>query len=150
MFDKCSTSTGMSNAFGHWPIVSLGTSCFSLSRRVYLYSSDPKYDLQELPECYSWDVFHNTRPFTTPPQLCPVRIFNLCGVTKTRVLFSLFRTPCYVTESQNRAIEFVLHDFINIGARVARDSSVGIATRYGLNGPGIESLPIPVAVRSKA
>ena len=30
-----------------------------------------------------------------------------------------------------------------------RDSSVGIATRYRLDGPGIES-PIPVAVRSKA
>ena len=30
-----------------------------------------------------------------------------------------------------------------------RDSSVGIATRYGPDGPGIESLPIPVAERSK-
>jgi hypothetical protein len=30
-----------------------------------------------------------------------------------------------------------------------RVSSVGIVTRYGLDGPGIES-PIPVAVRSKA
>jgi hypothetical protein len=30
------------------------------------------------------------------------------------------------------------------------DSSVGIATRYGLDGPGIESLPIPMAERSKA
>ena len=33
---------------------------------------------------------------------------------------------------------------------VGRDSVVGIATRYGLEGPGIESLPIPVAARSKA
>jgi hypothetical protein len=32
---------------------------------------------------------------------------------------------------------------------VGRDSSVGKATRYGLDGPGIE-LPIPVAARSKA
>ena len=31
-----------------------------------------------------------------------------------------------------------------------RGSVVGIATRYGLDGPVIESLPIPVAVRSKA
>jgi hypothetical protein len=31
-----------------------------------------------------------------------------------------------------------------------RDSSVGIAIRYGLDGPGIESLPIPVAERSQA
>jgi hypothetical protein len=30
------------------------------------------------------------------------------------------------------------------------DSSVGIATHYGLDVPGIESLPIPVAERSKA
>ena len=33
---------------------------------------------------------------------------------------------------------------------VGRDGSVGIATRYWLNGPGIESQPIPVAERSKA
>ena len=33
---------------------------------------------------------------------------------------------------------------------VGRDSSVGIATLYGLDGPGIEFLPIPVAERSKA
>ena len=33
---------------------------------------------------------------------------------------------------------------------LGRDSSVGTATRYGLNGPGIESQPIPVAERSKA
>ena len=32
---------------------------------------------------------------------------------------------------------------------VSRDSSVGIGTRYGLDGPGIGSLPIPVAARSK-
>ena len=32
---------------------------------------------------------------------------------------------------------------------VGRDSLVGIATRCGLHGPGIE-LPIPVAGRSKA
>jgi hypothetical protein len=30
------------------------------------------------------------------------------------------------------------------------DSSLGKATRYGLDGPGVESLPIPVAARSKA
>ena len=33
---------------------------------------------------------------------------------------------------------------------VGRDSSVGLATCYGLEGLGIESLPIPVAERSKA
>ena len=33
---------------------------------------------------------------------------------------------------------------------LGRDSSVGIASRYGLDGPGIESLPIPVAAQSKA
>jgi hypothetical protein len=33
---------------------------------------------------------------------------------------------------------------------VRRNSSVGIATRYWLDGPGIESLPMPVAERSKA
>jgi hypothetical protein len=33
---------------------------------------------------------------------------------------------------------------------VGQDSSVGIATRYGMGGPGIESRPVPVAVRSKA
>ena len=33
---------------------------------------------------------------------------------------------------------------------MGRDISVGIATRYGLHDPGIESLPIPVAERSKA
>ena len=31
-----------------------------------------------------------------------------------------------------------------------RDSSDGIETRYGLDGPGIESQPIPVDERSKA
>jgi hypothetical protein len=31
-----------------------------------------------------------------------------------------------------------------------RDRSIGIATRYGMDGLGIESLPIPVAKRSKA
>jgi hypothetical protein len=30
------------------------------------------------------------------------------------------------------------------------DSSIGMATRYGLDVTGIESLPIPVAERSKA
>ena len=34
--------------------------------------------------------------------------------------------------------------------KVGRDSSVGIATCYGLDGPGIESVPIPVAELSKA
>ena len=29
-------------------------------------------------------------------------------------------------------------------------NGAGIATRYGLDGPGIKSLPIPVAKRSKA
>ena len=86
MFDKCSSSTGMCNAFGHWPTVSLGTVLFfTLSWRVYLYSSDPKYDLQELPECYSWDVFHNTRPFTTSPQTCPA-LSPFVAVTKTPCL----------------------------------------------------------------
>jgi len=86
MFDKCSNSTGMCNAFGHWPTVSLGTVLFfTLSWRVYLYSSDPKYDLLELPECYSWDVFHNTRPFTTPPQTCPA-LSPFVAVTKTPYL----------------------------------------------------------------
>ena len=33
---------------------------------------------------------------------------------------------------------------------MGRDSSVGIATRYGLNCPEIEPLPIPVAERFKA
>jgi hypothetical protein len=33
---------------------------------------------------------------------------------------------------------------------VGHDNSISIATRYGLDGPGIESLPIPVAERSKA
>ena len=33
---------------------------------------------------------------------------------------------------------------------VGRDSSVDIATLYGLYGPGFESLSIPVAERSKA
>ena len=33
---------------------------------------------------------------------------------------------------------------------VCRDISVGKATRYGVDGPGIESLPIPVAGRSKS
>jgi hypothetical protein len=32
---------------------------------------------------------------------------------------------------------------------VGRDSSVAIANRYGLDGPEIESQPIPVAERSK-
>ena len=32
---------------------------------------------------------------------------------------------------------------------LGRDSSVGIANRYGLDGPGIESLPISVAKRSR-
>jgi hypothetical protein len=32
---------------------------------------------------------------------------------------------------------------------VGRDSSVGIATCYGLEGPRIETLPIPVAEQSK-
>ena len=33
---------------------------------------------------------------------------------------------------------------------MGRDSSAGIATPYGLDGPGIESQPTPVAERSKA
>ena len=33
---------------------------------------------------------------------------------------------------------------------VGRNSAVGIATGYGLEGLGIESMPIPVAERSKA
>jgi hypothetical protein len=66
--------------------------CFSLSWKVYLYSSDPKYDLQELPECYSWDVFHNTRPFTTSPQLCPA-LSPFVAVTQTpRVIQALPNT----------------------------------------------------------
>jgi hypothetical protein len=43
--------------------------------------------------------------------------------------------------------------FVRIGTgvlyRVGRDSSVGIANRYGLDGPGIESLPISGAKRSR-
>ena len=44
-----------------------------------------------------------------------------------------------------------IHTYNLISARdVGRVSSVVIATHYGLDGPGIESLPIPVAERSKA
>ena len=36
-------------------------------------------------------------------------------------------------------IVFVIHLLTLYGAGMGRDSSVGIATRYGLDGPGIES-----------
>jgi hypothetical protein len=54
-----------------------------------------------------------------------------CNVEKNYVLFSTFCTCKYS--------KFSLIIVTVTGENVGRDSSVGIATRYGLDGPGIES-----------
>ena len=41
--------------------------------------------------------------------------------------------------TEKRATSYVTNNCVSQGNRVSRDSSVGIVTVYGLDGPGIES-----------
>jgi hypothetical protein len=63
-------------------------------------------------------------------QLFKVQVTCVTHVTITRDAGSS-ESPCIQRKSKHRSIHF-------LPPSVCRDSSVGIRTRYGLNGPGIE------------
>ena len=55
-----------------------------------------------------------------------------------------------MTHTQPKHMSSLCSHTLNYKHMFLSSNGAGIATRYGLDGPGIKSLPIPVAKRSKA
>jgi hypothetical protein len=63
-------------------------------------------------------------------------LVNSCGRTDVRAVG--YTCPAYSAIQSGKDINILC--YVSSSACVGRDNSVGTATRYGLDGPGIESL----------
>jgi len=85
--------------------------------------------------CYVWRSHTNTNCYTIRNGSCPVNTQTVLNLTAAK--FCTFSVLVYVTNQMHTSN--VYKQYRHNCGMVGCDSSVGIATRYWLDGPGIES-----------